>query len=79
MALGAAHARGETDPWTYAGVLEQLGRGTSYRRLESHWLLAAAKVWERSLSDTAQAQRLMRLAVERDPQGSETLTRLTDV
>ena len=66
-ALARAHRRGETDPQSYAFLLEQVGTRTQDPAYASHWLSEAANIWSVTLGDAHRAARVLMLAVDKDP------------
>src|SRR5580658_2632828 len=66
-ALATAHQAGESDPKSYALLLERVGTETRDPAYASHWLSEAANVWSTTLGDAHRAARVLMQAIERDP------------
>jgi hypothetical protein len=66
-AITYAHHAGQSDPRSYAMLLEKVGTATQDPALACHWLTEAAQVWSDTLSDAHRAARALMIAIDRDP------------
>src|SRR4051794_3890205 len=66
-ALAYAHHAGESDPKSYAFLLEKVGTETRDAGYASHWLSEAANVWSTTLGDAHRAARVLMMAIDKDP------------
>ncbi len=66
-AITYAHHAGQSDPRSYAMLLEKVGTATQDPGLACHWLTEAAQVWSDTLSDAHRAARALMIAIDRDP------------
>jgi len=78
-ALATAHRAGETDPKSYALLLERVGTETRDPAYASHWLSEAANVWSTTLGDAHRAARVLMQAIERDPTQPTAADRLAQL
>jgi cellulose synthase operon protein C len=78
-ALAYAHHAGETDPKSYALLLEQVGSETTDPVYASHWLSEAANVWSTTLGDAHRAARVLMMAVDKDPTQEVAANRLAQL
>lgn len=78
-ALTYAHAAGQTDPRSYAMLLEKVGTATSDAAFASHWLTESAKVWADTLNDLHRAARALMIAIDRDPTQPAPAERLAEL
>ena len=62
-----AHQAGQSDPKSYAMLLEKVGTATSDPAFACHWLTEAANVWSTTLGDAHRAARALMIAIDRDP------------
>ncbi len=74
-----AHQAGQSDPRSYAMLLEKTGTATSDPALASHWLTEAANVWATTLGDAHRAARALMIAIDRDPTQPTPAERLADL
>jgi tetratricopeptide (TPR) repeat protein len=66
-AITYAHHAGQSDPRSYAMLLEKVGTGTQDPTFACHWLTEAAQVWSETLGDAHRAARALMIAIDRDP------------
>ncbi len=66
-AITYAHHAGQSDPRSYAMLLEKVGTATSDPAFACHWLTEAAQVWSETLGDAHRAARALMIAIDRDP------------
>ncbi|MCK6536464.1 MAG: hypothetical protein L6Q84_26130 [Polyangiaceae bacterium] len=66
-AIRYAHHAGQSDPRSYAMLLEKVGTATQDPTFACHWLTEAAQVWSETLSDAHRAARALMIAIDRDP------------
>jgi hypothetical protein len=78
-AINYAHQAGQSDPRSYAMLLEKVGTATADPAFASHWLTEAANVWSTSLSDAHRAARALMIAIDRDPTQPTPAERLADL
>lgn len=78
-AINQAHQAGQSDPKSYAMLLEKVGTATSDPALSCHWLTQAASVWSITLGDAHRAARALMIAIDRDPTQSEPADRLAEL
>lgn len=78
-AITLAHQAGQSDPRSYAMLLEQVGKSTQDPAFASHWLTEAANVWSMSLGDAHRAARALMIAIDRDPTQPTPAERLADL
>ncbi|HEV8247959.1 MAG TPA: hypothetical protein VGP93_19425, partial [Polyangiaceae bacterium] len=78
-AITQAHQAGQSDPKSYAMLLEKVGTATSDPALACHWLTEAANVWSMTLGDAHRAARALMIAIDRDPSQSAPADRLADL
>lgn len=78
-AITHAHQAGQSDPRSYAMLLEKVGTATADPAFASHWLTEAANVWSTSLSDAHRAARALMIAIDRDPTQPTPAERLADL
>lgn len=78
-AITYAHQAGQSDPRSYAMLLEKVGTATSDPAFSSHWLTEAANVWLTSLGDAHRAARALMIAIDRDPTQPLPAERLADL
>jgi tetratricopeptide (TPR) repeat protein len=78
-ALHYAHQAGESDPKSYAMLLERVGTETRDPVYASHWLSEAANVWTSTLSDQHRAARLLMMAIDKDPTQQVAADRLAQL
>ncbi len=78
-AITQAHQAGQSDPKSYAMLLEKVGTATSDPALACHWLTEAANVWSITLSDAHRAARALMIAIDRDPTQSAPADRLAEL
>ena len=78
-ALAYAHQSGESDPKSYATLLERVGEASKDNQLAAHWLGEAANVWLTTLSDAHRAARLLMAAVAKDPTAQLAADRLAQL
>src|ERR1700710_2101657 len=65
--INYAHQAGQSDPKSYAMLLEKVGTATSDPAFACHWLSEAANVWSTTLGDAHRAARVLMQAIDRDP------------
>ncbi len=78
-AITYAHHAGQTDPRSYAMLLEQVGRTTSDPLFACHWLTESANVWATTLGDAHRAARALMTAIDRDPSQPAPAERLAEL
>ncbi len=78
-AITQAHQAGQSDPKSYAMLLEKVGTATSDPALACHWLTEAANVWSFTLGDAHRAARALMIAIDRDPSQPAPAERLADL
>lgn len=78
-AITYAHHAGQSDPRSYAMLLEQVGRTTSDPLFACHWLTEAANVWATTLGDAHRAARALMTAIDRDPSQPAPAERLAEL
>lgn len=78
-AITTAHYAGQSDPRSYAMLLEQVGKATQDPAFAAHWLTEAANVWSTSLGDAHRAARALMIAIDRDPTQPTPAERLADL
>ncbi|HVJ15988.1 MAG TPA: hypothetical protein VM686_11105 [Polyangiaceae bacterium] len=78
-AITSAHQAGQSDPKSYAMLLEKVGTATSDPALACHWLTEAANVWSVTLADAHRAARALMIAIDRDPTQSAPADRLAEL
>src|SRR5438477_760085 len=78
-ALAYAHQAGESDPKSYAYLLEKVGQQTRDPAFASHWLSEAANVWSTTLGDAHRAARVLMMAIDKDPTQSLAAERLAQL
>ena len=78
-AITYAHQAGQSDPRSYAMLLEKVGTATADPAFASHWLTEAANVWSTSLGDAHRAARALMIAIDRDPTQPTPAERLADL
>ncbi|MCC6217742.1 MAG: hypothetical protein IT376_22985 [Polyangiaceae bacterium] len=78
-ALGWAHQAGQSDPRSYAMLLEKVGTATQDPAFASHWLTEAANVWSTTLGDAHRAARALMIAIDRDPTQPNPADRLAEL
>lgn len=78
-ALTHAHQAGQSDPRSYAMLLEKVGTSSSEPAVASHWLTEAANVWANTLSDAHRAARALMIAIDRDPTQALPAERLAEL
>lgn len=66
-AVRYAHHAGQSDPRSYAMLLEKVGTATQDPTFACHWLTEAAQVWSETLGDAHRAARALMIAIDRDP------------
>lgn len=66
-AIRYAHHAGQSDPRSYAMLLEKVGTATQDPTFACHWLTEAAQVWSETLADAHRAARALMIAIDRDP------------
>src|SRR6478735_2033642 len=74
-----AHQAGQSDPKSYAMLLEKVGTATSEPAVACHWLTEAANVWSTTLGDAHRAARALMIAIDRDPTQATPADRLADL
>lgn len=78
-AITYAHHAGQSDPRSYAMLLEKVGTATSDPAFASHWLTEAANVWSTTLGDAHRAARALMIAIDRDPTQATPAERLAEL
>lgn len=78
-AIDTAHQQGQSDPRSYALLLEKVGGATPDGAYACHWLTEAANVWSVTLGDAHRAARALMLAIDRDPTQPTPAERLADL
>src|SRR5581483_2449769 len=78
-ALAYAHHAGQSDPKSYAVLLERVGNETRDPAYASHWLSEAANVWLTTLGDAHRAARVLMTAIDRDPTQQVAADRLAQL
>ena len=78
-ALGYAHQAGESDPKSYAMMLERVGTETRDAAYAAHWLAEAANVWSTTLGDAHRAARVLMMAIDKDPTAQVAAERLAQL
>jgi hypothetical protein len=74
-----AHQAGQSDPKSYAILLEKVGTATSDPAFACHWLTEAANVWSTTLGDAHRAARALMIAIDRDPTQATPAERLAEL
>ncbi|MEO7032834.1 MAG: hypothetical protein ABI548_03300 [Polyangiaceae bacterium] len=74
-----AHHAGQSDPKSYAMLLEKVGTATSDPAFACHWLTEAANVWSTTLGDAHRAARALMIAIDRDPTQATPAERLAEL
>jgi cellulose synthase operon protein C len=74
-----AHQAGQSDPKSYAMLLEKVGTATSDPAAACHWLTEAANVWSTTLGDAHRAARALMIAIDRDPTQATPADRLAEL
>jgi cellulose synthase operon protein C len=74
-----AHQAGQSDPKSYAMLLEKVGTATSDPAFACHWLTEAANVWSTTLGDAHRAARALMIAIDRDPTQATPAERLAEL
>src|ERR1700754_2295750 len=74
-----AHQAGQSDPKSYAMLLEKVGTATSDPAFACHWLTEAANVWSTTLGDAHRAARALIIAIDRDQTQSTPAERLAEL
>ncbi|HET7540458.1 MAG TPA: hypothetical protein VFK05_11325 [Polyangiaceae bacterium] len=74
-----AHQAGQSDPKSYAMLLEKVGTATSEPAVACHWLTEAANVWSTTLGDAHRAARALMIAIDRDPTQATPAERLAEL
>lgn len=74
-----AHQAGQSDPKSYAMLLEKVGTATSDPAFACHWLTEAANVWSTTLGDAHRAARALMIAIDRDPTQPTPAERLAEL
>ncbi len=70
---------GQSDPKSYAMLLEKVGTATSDPAFACHWLTEAANVWSTTLGDAHRAARALMIAIDRDPTQATPADRLAEL
>jgi hypothetical protein len=78
-AITYAHSQGQSDPRSYAMLLEKVGTATSDPAYASYWLTQAADVWNTTLGDAHRAARALMIAIDRDPTQSDPADKLAEL
>ncbi len=78
-AITYAHHAGQSDPRSYAMLLEKVGTATSDPAFACHWLTEAANVWTTTLGDAHRAARALMIAIDRDPTQATPAERLAEL
>lgn len=78
-ALQYAYQAGESDPKSYAFMLEKVGTETPDPVYASHWLSEAANIWSTVFSDVHRAARLLMMAIDKDPTSQTAAERLAQL
>lgn len=78
-AITYAHQQGQSDPSSYAQLLEKVGIATTDPAFSSHWLTEAANVWTTTLGDAHRAARALMTAIDRAPTQSAPAERLAEL
>src|SRR5580704_15674752 len=78
-ALAYAHNAGESDPKSYAFMLEKVGNETHDPAYAAHWLSEAANVWSTTLGDAHRAARVLMMAIDKDPTQQVAAERLSQL
>ncbi len=78
-AITVAHQAGQSDPKSYATLLEKVGTATSDPAFACHWLTEAANVWSSTLGDAHRAARALMIAIDRDPTQATPAERLAEL
>src|SRR4051794_16662677 len=74
-----AHQAGQSDPKSYAMLLEKVGTATSDPAFACHWLTESANVWTTTLGDAHRAARALMIAIDRDPTQATPAERLAQL
>ena len=77
--INVAHQAGQSDPKSYAMLLEKVGTATSDPAFACHWLTEAANVWSTTLGDAHRAARALMIAIDRDPTQATPADRLAEL
>jgi len=77
--INVAHQAGQSDPRSYATLLEKVGTATSDPAFACHWLTEAANVWSTTLGDAHRAARALMIAIDRDPTQATPADRLAEL
>lgn len=75
-ALGYAHQAGQSDPRSYAILLEKVGMATHDPAYAAHWLSESANVWSITVGDAHHAARNFMAAIDKDPTATVPAERL---
>ncbi len=75
-ALGYAHQAGQSDPRSYAILLEKVGMATPDPGFAAHWLSESANVWSITVGDAHHAARNFMAAIDKDPTATVPADRL---
>ena len=78
-ALAYAHSAGESDPKSYAFMLEKVGNESPDPAYAAHWLSEAANVWSTTLGDAHRAARVLMMAIDKDPTQQTAAERLAQL
>jgi len=78
-AIRYAHHAGQSDPRSYAMLLEKVGTATQDPTFACHWLTEAAQVWSETLGDAHRAARALMIAIDRDPTQPAPADRLANL
>jgi hypothetical protein len=78
-AITQAHHAGQSDPKSYALLLEKVGTATSDPAFACHWLTESANVWTTTLGDAHRAARALMIAIDRDPTQPTPAERLAEL
>ncbi len=78
-AITQAHTAGQSDPKSYALLLEKVGTATSDPAFACHWLTESANVWTTTLGDAHRAARALMIAIDRDPTQPVPAERLAEL
>ena len=78
-AITSAHQAGQSDPRSYAMLLEKVGTATSDPAFASHWLTEAANVWSATMGDAHRAAKALMIAIDRDPTQPTAADRLAEL
>ena len=78
-AITYAHQAGQSDPSSYAMLLQKVGTATSDPTFASYWLTQAADVYSTTLGDAHKAARALMIAIDRDPAQAAPAEKLADL